>query len=62
MTRVALVTGILLTCLSTSPALSQQPQHDDFFWLGEINKASAVINADQGLLDRGVARRKDAGS
>ena len=25
---------------------------DQFFWLGEINKASAVINTDEGLLDK----------
>ena len=24
---------------------------DEFFWLGQINKASAVINTDEGLLD-----------
>lgn len=30
---------------------------DDFFWLGQINKASAVINARQGLLQAQAARR-----
>jgi len=30
---------------------------DDFFWLGQINKASAVINTDEGLLDPAVAPR-----
>jgi argininosuccinate lyase len=34
-----------------------RPKHDDFFWLGEINKASAVINTDDGLLDRALAPR-----
>ncbi|KAK2006018.1 argininosuccinate lyase [Colletotrichum eremochloae] len=33
------------------------PGRDTFFWLGEINKASAVINSDEGLLDRNAARR-----
>lgn len=28
------------------------PPRDEFFWLGEINKASAVINTDEGLLDK----------
>ena len=28
---------------------------DQFFWLGEINKATAVINTDEGLLDRAKA-------
>ena len=32
-------------------------RRDDFFWLGQINKASAVINAQQGLLDAAAARR-----
>jgi argininosuccinate lyase len=33
------------------------PVHDEFFWLGEINKASAVINTDEGLLDKSMAPR-----
>ena len=28
---------------------------DEFFWISEINKASAVINTDEGLLDRALA-------
>lgn len=30
---------------------------DEFFWLSHINKASAVINADEGLLEKAVALR-----
>ncbi|ARP83635.1 argininosuccinate lyase [Bordetella genomosp. 8] len=30
---------------------------DEFFWLGEINKATAVINTDEGLLDKSMAPR-----
>ncbi|KAI0129935.1 argininosuccinate lyase [Xylariales sp. AK1849] len=30
---------------------------DRFFWLGQINKASAVVNIDEGLLDRAVGQR-----
>ncbi|WP_083228594.1 argininosuccinate lyase [Bordetella sp. H567] len=33
------------------------PGHDEFFWLGEINKATAVINTDEGLLDKSMAPR-----
>ncbi|KAL0932857.1 argininosuccinate lyase [Colletotrichum truncatum] len=33
------------------------PGRDSYFWLGEMNKASAVINSDEGLLDPEVARR-----
>ncbi|WP_236571572.1 argininosuccinate lyase [Rhodovarius lipocyclicus] len=46
----------------TLPGLSQTaPVRDDFFWLGEINKASAVINTEEGLLDRAIAPRIAAG-
>ncbi|KAJ1561178.1 hypothetical protein HK405_004685 [Cladochytrium tenue] len=32
-----------------------QPPRDTFFWLGEINKASLVVNTDEGLLDAALA-------
>jgi argininosuccinate lyase len=35
--------------------------HDSFYWLGQINKASLVINADEGLLDRELACRVSRG-
>ncbi|WP_225784388.1 lyase family protein [Xenophilus sp. Marseille-Q4582] len=37
------------------------PVRDEFFWLGEMNKATAVINTDEGLLDRALAPRIAAG-
>ena len=45
------------------PAAStaQKAPRDPFFWLGEINKATAVINADEGLLDKSMAPRLAAG-
>lgn len=33
------------------------PLHDSFFWLGQINKASTVINTDEGLLDGAMVPR-----
>jgi argininosuccinate lyase len=53
----------LAACLCLVPAGAQQAGHvrDEFFWLGEINKASAVINTDEGLLDRSMAPRIAAG-
>ncbi len=36
-------------------------RHDAFFWLGEINKASTVINTDEGLLERTLAPRVAGG-
>ena len=37
--------------------LAQETKRDDFYWLGQINKASAVINTEQGLLDKAAAPR-----
>lgn len=34
---------------------SQDVKRDDFYWLGQINKASVLINSDEGLLDRAWA-------
>ena len=34
---------------------------DQFFWLGEINKATAVINTDEGLLDKAKTPKIAAG-
>nr|WP_223992808.1 argininosuccinate lyase [Cupriavidus pampae] len=40
------------------PAHAQQArERDEFYWLGEINKATAVINSEQGLLDKRMAGR-----
>ncbi|KQR73621.1 argininosuccinate lyase [Burkholderia sp. Leaf177] len=48
--------------LCAAPAFAQQnPPHDEFFWLGEINKATVVINTDEGLLDKSMAPRLAAG-
>ena len=45
------------------PAIAQQKAdtRDEFFWLGQINKATAVINTDEGLLDKAIAPRIAAG-
>ncbi|MEG1832521.1 MAG: argininosuccinate lyase [Burkholderiaceae bacterium] len=40
------------------PAVAQKaPPRDEFYWLGEMNKATAVINTDEGLLAKDVAPR-----
>jgi len=51
----------LLVALHVGHAGAQPTQRDEFFWLGEINKASAVINSDEGLLDKSIAPRLAAG-
>lgn len=37
-----------------SAAFAADMPRDEFFWLGEINKATAVINSDENLLDKAV--------
>ena len=54
--------GLILAGLGAAPAAAQgAPRHDEFYWLGEINKASAVINTQEGLLDPALAPRIAAG-
>lgn len=60
--RRSLLGVALAVCLV--PAFSQTAApaaRDEFFWLGEINKATAVINTDEGLLDKAMAPRLAAG-
>jgi len=51
----ALVAGC--ACAFAQPA----QKRDEFYWLGEINKASTVINSEEGLLDPALAPRIAAG-
>ena len=52
----------VLTCAVSAPAIAQQAANrDEFFWLGEINKATAVINTEEGLLEKALAPRLAAG-
>ena len=58
--RLAAACMVLL--VQAAPAMAQQAaSRDEFFWLGEINKASAVINTEEGLLDKALAPRIAAG-
>jgi len=54
---------VLLAVSALIPAADAQkaPLRDEFFWLGQINKASAVINTDEGLLDRSKTAKIAAG-
>lgn len=47
-------TGMVTCCEARQLA---EEQHDSFYWLGEINKASLVINSRQGLLTQEEAVR-----
>jgi argininosuccinate lyase len=46
-----LALAIAAGCAGAQPAAPR----DAFFWLGEMNKATAVINTDGGLLDKAMA-------
>ncbi|HEY9096306.1 MAG TPA: argininosuccinate lyase [Hydrogenophaga sp.] len=39
---------------ATRAAAQAAPLQDEFFWLGEMNKATAVINSEEGLLDKSL--------
>ena len=56
--------GILALAISAHavPAFAQSAvNRDEFYWLGEINKATTVINTDEGLLDKSLAPRIASG-
>ena len=40
------------TALIASATIAQSEERDEFFWLGEINKASVIINSEEGLLPK----------
>lgn len=53
-----LLTGTLLhaqAAAAQDPAGPDAPPRDEFFWLGQMNKASLVINSQEGLLDPALA-------
>ena len=42
--------GVLFCSRLTVAEAAERPLHDNFYWLGQINKASMVINSSEGLL------------
>ena len=58
---IALALVLSAACATAQTESKPAPQRDPFYWLGEINKATLVINTDQGLLDRSKAPRLAAG-
>jgi argininosuccinate lyase len=54
---LVMVAALALTGIAQQTA----PARDEFFWLGQMNKATAVINTDEGLLDKAIAPRIAAG-
>jgi len=60
--RICIFALVMVAALAL-PVMAQQkaPARDEFFWLGQMNKATAVINTDEGLLDKAIAPRIAAG-
>lgn len=52
--------AVLLLSAATASA-EQEPVRDEFFWLGQMNKATAIINTDEGLLDKSLTPAIAAG-
>ena len=61
MTLPRFIFALLLCAAATHGVAQQAPVRDEFFWLGQINKATAVINTDEGLLDKAMVPRIAAG-
>ena len=57
----AFAVALLAVAISPASFAQKEPPRDEFFWLSQINKASAVINVDEGLLDPALAPRIAAG-
>jgi len=62
-TLVPAASALALTAALAVPAFAAgaPATRDEFFWLGEINKATAVINTDEGLLDKTLSPKIAAG-
>lgn len=45
----------------SSVAIAEEKAKDQFFWLGQINKATIVINSEEGLLDKALTPKIAAG-
>ncbi len=58
---ISLAALFLMHAAAATAQAEQAPVRDEFYWLGEINKATAVINTDEGLLDKSLAPHIAAG-
>ncbi len=57
----ALALPVALALAAIQGNAQQAPTRDEFFWLGQMNKATAVINTEEGLLDRSLTPQVTAG-
>ncbi len=59
--RLATALTLVLGCVASAVPASAQTSHDDFYHLGEINKASIVMLAEVGLVPESLAATIAAG-
>jgi argininosuccinate lyase len=53
-----LATAVMLAAeMAGAPSGPTKPIHDDFYWLGELNKASTVMVVEQGIVPRPLGAR-----
>ncbi|NBY69683.1 MAG: hypothetical protein EBQ58_12975 [Betaproteobacteria bacterium] len=56
------LSALVLICLSATSAFAQKTVvRDEFFWLGQMNKATTLINSEEGLLDKAMLPKIAAG-
>lgn len=56
------LSALILLCLSATSVSAQKTMvRDEFFWLGQMNKASTLINSEEGLLDKAMVPKIAAG-
>ena len=61
MKRLVLTLAAAIFAYASQGVAQPSTVRDEFFWLGEINKASAIINTDEGLLNRSLTPAVTAG-
>lgn len=50
--KLKLVSLMTMAAFSAAAMAQVNSAHDEFYWISQINKASIVINSDEGLLDK----------
>ncbi len=56
------LSALVVLSLFSSVAMAQKSVvRDEFFWLGQMNKASTIINSEEGLLDKAMVPKIAAG-
>ena len=59
--KISLSALVVLCLFSTAATAQKSIVRDEFFWLGQMNKASTIINSEEGLLDKDMVPKIAAG-